>query len=351
MPKIPFVETETQDDFSIDLQTGNSLDEFGMWYDARYCRCGRKLDFATDNENSVTEKKYGYLCPDCAAEDRVNVCSLTGVPGFITTKGILQCSRDCYKYLSNCAAGYCVYLAILSPTPAEVKVGVTGLHRITQRAAEGGYAAMAVLLPANSSSLSLPEAQFIEKKLIKGVQVLHQQRSLRVDEYFLREIGDVGKDTTKQITVAAMLSSSSIQPKKAIEEIAQSVISKVGKQHSSCSSPVVKQLAALEVSSVPDVANGDIDEKELMTINFSKMITIKTKKIKGRSAKAIPFPNNIIAVKGSCVLLKSSDYVYSLKLSRSAVEGREVFDPSSELKTSISSPPRITLDWFNGNRC
>jgi len=355
IPRIPFFETETGNDSSMYLHTGRSLNEFGIWQDARYCRCGKKIDSTLKLEHTLEdpelENACDYLCPDCAAEDNVNICSLKGVPDFIITEATIQCKK-CYKYLSNCASGYCVYLAILSNTPTEVKVGVTGLHRYTQRAAEGGYAAMVILLPKNSNSLSLPEAQFIEKKLIKGLRIWWQQKSLSVDEYFLRDLGDVGKDTTRQMTLAALLSPPSGQLTKIVEEIASSVISRVRERSRNYNSPAVKQLASLEVVDYPDITNGDVDEEELNSINLSNMTTIKTRKLQGRPARLIPGSNRIIAVKGPCVLLRSSDVIYSLKLSRSAVEGKEVFDPKYITKVHNSSQPCMTLlNWVVDKRC
>lgn len=351
IPRIPFLDTGNGNDYPLDLYSGGKLPEFGIWLDNWYCRCGRKLGRSAKMpiEDPALERVLDYMCPNCALEDRINACSLKGVPSLIVKEDAIECDK-CYKWLSGCSSGYCVYLAILSDLAVEVKVGVTRLHRIHQRAAEGGYSAMAILLPKERNSLSLPEAHFIEKDLIKGLKVHWQSEILTVDEYFRRDIGFVGKALTKRQTIASLLSPPSQELREMIKEIALSIIVKAENRGYKFRFSIAKQLASLELADIPDVTNGDVDEKKLRSIDLSGLTTLKTRKMRGRPYRVMPNPNTIIAVKGPCVVLKGSDRCYSLRFSRQAVQGREAFDYDLVKNSSDPSQCPITLDWFTGRR-
>lgn len=353
IPRIPFLDTETSNDYPFDLYTGGNLPKFGIWLDNRYCRCGRKLESPAERklnfEDPTLERALDYLCQDCAMEDRINICSLKGVSGLTVKEDTIECDK-CYKWLSGCSSGYCVYLAILSDAAIEVKVGVTGLRRIHRRAAEGGYSAMAILLPEERNSLSLPEAHFIEKDLIRGLKVQWQNRILIVNEFFKRKIGFVGTDLTKRQTIAALLPPPSQQLQKMIDEIALSVVREVKTRGGLFKFSIAEQLASLEVVDIPDIAYGDIDEKELRSIDLSDIVTLRRKQMHGRPIRVIPNPNTIIAVKGPCVLLKGLEKYYSLRLSRYAVQGREIFDYDLAKKIRDPNQCHLTLDWFSDKR-
>lgn len=351
VPRIPFLDTGNGNDYPLDLYSGGSLPGFGIWLDNRYCRCGMRLDRTAKMsvEDPALERVLDYMCPNCALEDRINACSLKGVPSLIVSEDAIECNK-CYKWLSDCSSGYCVYLAILSDLATEVKVGVTRLRRIPQRAAEGGYSAMAILLPRERNSLSLPESHFIEKHLIKGLLVHWQDKVFTVNEYFRRDIGFVGKALTKKQTIASLLSPPSQELREMIEEIALSLIVKVENRGDRFRFSIAKQLASLELVEVPDVTNGDVDEKKLRSMDLSDLTTLKTRRMRGRPYRAMPNPNTIIAVKGPCVVLKGADRCYSLRFSRQAVQGREAFDYDLVKNSSDPSKYHITLDWFTGRR-
>ena len=349
IPSMPFLDTKTGNYHARDLYTGGNLPKFGIWLDKRYCRCGRSLESSAELElgleDPVLERALDYLCPVCAMEDRINLCSLKGIPRLIVRDSAIECDK-CYKYPSFCSSGYCVYLAILSDAPIEVKVGITRVQRVHQRAVEGGYSAMAVLLPKERNFLSLPEAQFIEKNLVKSIRVHWQNRVLIVNEFFRRNIGFVGKDLTKRQTLAALLSPPSQQLRKTIEDIALSVIPEIRRRGGLLKFSIVEQIAHLEIVDIPDVTNGDVDYKELKSIDLSDIVNLKRRQMHGRPIRLIPNPNKIIAVKGPCVLLRGAKKCYSLRLSRFAVQGREVFDYELVKNTGDSEQRYRTLDWF-----
>jgi len=350
VPRIPVLDTETGNDFSIDLYTGLVLPSIGIWLDKRYCQCGTELDLtselSTNLDDPLLERACDYQCPSCAAEDRLNTCSLKGVPKLIVSEDAVECER-CYKYLSHCSSGYCIYLAILSGAATEVKVGVTRSQRIHQRAAEGGYAAMAILMPRARNSLSLPEAQFIEKEILKGIKIHWSDKTLLVDEIFRRNIGFAGKSQTKEQTLAALLSPPSDHFKGMIEEIAGSVISKAKLRSNIFQFPIADDLGALQLVETPDVTNGDIDEKEMKLANLSNMIHWKSRSVHGRRVRLVPSPNKVVAVKGPCVFLRTADEFCPLRLSRFSIEGREVFNCRVLVGRGHPEQHSLTLDWFD----
>lgn len=322
VPRIPFLRTETSDKEFYELHAGSTFPRIGIWLDKRFCSCGKELGLpnttASYLENSNLKRILDYSCPDCALKDTVNVCSLKGIPRLIVDEEAVRC-ETCYKYPAVCASGYCVYLAVLSDKALEVKVGVTKCKNVKKRAAEGGYAAMAILLPPERDSLSLPEAQFIEKNLIKGMRIGFEKNIFVVDEAFKRDIGFVGKDLTKQQTIAALLSSPSKQLESMMTSIASKVISEAKKRGNVFGFSVVKRLALLEIVDIPEITNGDIDEKELLSIDPTNITTIRRKQMQGRPVRIVPNMNSIVAVKGPCVMLRSSEKCYCFRLSRHAV--------------------------------
>jgi hypothetical protein len=209
---------------------------------------------------------------------------------------------------------------------------------------------MAVLLPAERTSLSLPEAQFIEKDIMSGINIRWKQQILTTREAFRRDIGFARKDPTKLQTIAAFLSPPSLLLKAEIESVALLIIAEAKKRCRSFPFSAVERLSALEIVEIPEITNGDIQEDKLRSMDLSKLETLPKRRLLGRPCISIPSPNEIIAVKGPGIVLKNESRYYAFRLSRRSVQGREVFDYDIVKRTGQFEPTIRPLDWFDGER-
>jgi len=333
-PCLPLIDTHAGITNPIPLIVNDPIPNIGVWFDARYCTCGSRLDSRDVDEAAQAEINIKTLCTKCGELDFVNVCSITGVKRSPTDLDSVRCAM-CYKFMTECAEGYCVYVAILTDDPFEAKVGTTKLSRAETRIKEGGYAAMSVILPQEKSSFSLPEADYIEKRVIDEISFEHNSHIIRASQYFHRKIGYVGNVETKRNTLRALR----LQPSEPLKNECESIAKKVV-QHSNITRMVsLPSRLRLEVEQTYMNENEAIDRSALQRISENCLNNLDKHIINGRAYREMPAYSQIVAVKGDCVLLEDLNKrsFYSVVFSRGNYQGREIFNPAKVLPNRSNS--------------
>jgi len=345
-PTLGVVDTDIGEASEIDLTLGSSIPPFAIWTDSRYCRCGSRItkgkamDVDFDPMLSVS---LNYMCQECAKEDQLNLCTIYGV--WRDDRSKVRC-HQCYKWASECSSSFCLYLACLSSEEDEIKVGITRLGRRKERAREAGYTQMAILLPEDRNSLSLAEAEFLEKRIFSGTYVSWDGRSIKIGERFTRDIGMVGSEATRKLTYASFLQHPSESDRRFFSDLVQRV-TEAGSQRclAYAGDESAGTLTPLKMVELIEDSSGYAQEEILRGITSDRLSGIKTRTFKGRRYRRVPEPNQIIGVKGPCIILKSGDEYPVLRLSKNAASGRELFDPRMVVDLRQDGK-EATLDWF-----
>jgi len=340
-PCLPLTDTVTAETNDYPIVPGLPPPGIGAWLDSRFCTCGAALNPREVEENLEPALSVKTICSACEARDYLNVCRIAGVIRPLANPESIDCIR-CYKYLHECSTGYCVYVAIMTDHPTEIKVGTTKLSRVDTRVREGGYAALSVFLPKSRSYLSLPEADYIEKKVIDGLQVKNDNGKMSVNQYFYRKVGYVGKDETKANTLKAFKLLPSDSLREECETLAHQVLSAVKSQKLSES-----ELLDLELDQTYLNGNDFVDFNALAKVDLSQLRPLERRVTRGRPYRELPATSTVVGVKGACVLVFSPEdrEYYSILFDRRSYQGREAFDPSEVL------PERQTatlLQWMGG---
>ncbi len=321
-PCLPLIDTEAGPIDSVPLEAGETLPNMGVWFDTRYCTCGARLDPSDLEESSQAEIVIKTMCSECASRDFLNTCRIVGVkrPTGLQT---VRCD-GCFKYLTECSEGYCVYLAILTEDPSEVKVGTTKIKRIETRINEGGYAAMSLILPQEKSSFSLPEADYIEKNVLDGISLIHNSHILKIAQRFYRDIGFVGKTETKRNTLRAL----GLQPSEQLKNECRVIAEQAIKVSNNARMNSVPSRLRLEIEQTYLNENQIIDLSALQRIDEDCLYGLDVHVIKGRKYRELPAHTRVVAVKGSCVVYEDLDnhLFHSVVFGRN-YQGREIFDP------------------------
>lgn len=345
-PKIGVIDTDSQFSDEIDLGLGYDVPGFGFWTDKRYCRCGAlitKQQPPEDDFDPVLAVNLNYMCSSCAKADQLNWCTLHGVWRDDGTK--IAC-HQCFKWSSECANGYCLYIAALTPSLSELKVGITRLGRRRQRAAEAGYTLMGVVMPEGRNSLSLPEAEFLEKRIISGQAIRAAGETVRIYERFTRDLGMVGSDPTRKLTYDAFLSSSTDDGRLRFSEALESVIllanARLANYHSDSAAA---ELAPLAIGEIIEDQGVQMEREEFEKIRFNDLTGIKPKIFKGRRYRRIPAENTIIGVKGPCIVMTSDGRPFVFRLNKHTIAGREIFNPTTTIDHKADNG-EVVLDWF-----
>lgn len=340
-PCLPITDTGTHYTNELSLVPGLPPPSIGVWLDSRFCTCGNALNSREVDENAESQMTVKTMCPECETRDFFNVCSVAGVIRPPAQPSSVECVK-CYKYLSECSSGYCIYVAIMTDHAQEVKVGTTKLSRVDARVREGGYAAMTVLLPRTRSSISLPEADYLEKRVIDGLSLAQSGMQLRVSQYFFKKVGYVGKPETKANTMKALGLLPSESVKLECEGLAEQVIQGVRGRAGSPS-----ELVDLEIDRTCLNENDYVDFGALSKVDLSLLRPLERHIIKGRPYRELPASANVIGVKGFCVLISDSanGAYHSVLFDRRSYQGREAFDPAGVLPGRQNA---TLLQWFGG---
>jgi hypothetical protein len=344
-PRIGVFDTDSQYADEIDLGLGYDIPGFGFWTDKRYCRCGAKITKQKPSEDfdPVLAVNLNYMCPDCAKGDQLNWCTLYGV--WRDDKVKIGC-HQCYKWSSECVNGYCLYVAALTLAPSELKVGITRLGRKNQRAAEAGYTFMGVLMPEGRNSLSLPEAEFLEKQIFSGQAISVGSQVLKINERFTRDLGMVGSELTRRLTYDSLLCNPTDEDRRRFTEIVEKVTQLANAR---CTNYVADDAAAgltpLTLGEIVEDQGVQVEREELEKLNYNDLVGMKSKTFKGRRYRRIPTGNKIIGVKGPCIVLNSQGAPLVFRLNKHSIAGREIFNPISIIDHKTDDK-ETNLDWF-----
>jgi hypothetical protein len=345
-PRIGIIDTDSSYNHEIALNLGYEIPPFGIWGDKRYCRCGHKIVKRPATEadfDPILAVNLNYLCPQCAQLDQLNRCIMYGV-WRDNEKGIA--CHQCYKWSSECINGYCLYIAMLTPSQSELKVGITRLGRKNQRAAEAGYSLMGIIMPEGRNSLSLPQAEFLEKKIISGQTITFEDQVLKINERFTRDLGMVGSEPTKKLTFDALLSEPSDEGKRKFTAILDRVAEIANTRCSAYESdPTATSLTPLRTAEIIEDRGVQIERRKLEGFNYQSLTGLTSRTFKGRRYRRIPLKNKIIGVKGPCIVLDTEESPVVFRMNRYSVAGREIFNPIATIDNK-EDDREVKLTWF-----
>ncbi len=345
-PQIGVIDTDSQESSEIDLGLGYDIPAFGFWIDRRYCRCGAvimKKQSLEEDFDPVLSANLNYMCPKCAEADQLNLCTIHGV--WRDEKDLINC-HQCYKWSSECVNGYCLYVSMLTRSQSELKVGITRLGRRNQRAAEAGYTLMGILMPEGRNSLSLPEAEFLEKRIISGQMIRIANQYVKINQRFTRDLGMVGSEPTQELTYEALLTELADEDRQKFNNVMDCVIRLANAKCTGYQSDsAAAKLTPLFLAEVVEDRGIQVEREELERINHKNLVGLKSKTYKGRRYRRIPVKNRIIGIKGPCIVMDSDGMPVVFRLNKFSVAGREIFNPIT-IVDHKSDEKETRLDWF-----
>lgn len=344
-PSIGVIDTDSGYSEDIELCAGQKVPGIAFWTDRRYCRCGSRITKPSSEEefDPILTVNLNYMCPSCAKSDQLNSCTINGV--WRDNKWRVSCHR-CYKWSSECANGFCVYIAMLNSSQTELKVGITRLGRKNQRAAEAGYSLMGILMPEGRNSLSLPEAEFLEKRVLSGQTIGSGVQALKINERFSRDIGMVGSDQTRKLTYDALLTYPTETDRGRFSEVLERVVRSADAR---CSSymidPEARELTPLTIAEIIEGQGFQVERAEFEKFAHNDLAGIDSQVFRGRRYRRIPDENRIIAVKGPCLVMETKGRPVVFRMNKHSVAGREIFDPKKTIDLGKASE-ETDLDWY-----
>lgn len=345
-PQIGVIDTDSQESSEIDLGLGYDIPAFAFWTDRRYCRCGTVImrkESLEEDFDPVLSANLNYVCPSCAKADQLNLCTINGV--WRDERDLVNC-HQCYKWSSECVNGYCLYVSALTRSQSELKVGITRLGRRNQRAAEAGYTLMGILMPEGRNSLSLPEAEFLEKRIISGQIIRIANQYVKINQRFTRDLGMVGSEPTQELTYEALLTELTDEDRQKFTYVMDCVIRLA---NAKCvdyqADSTATKLTPLFLAEVIEDHGIQVEREELARINPKNLIGLKSKTYKGRRYRRIPVKNRIVGIKGPCVVMDAEGTPVVFRLNKFGVAGREIFNPIT-IVDHKSDGKETSLDWF-----
>jgi hypothetical protein len=345
-PKIGVTDTDSKESCEIDLGLGYDIPAFGFWIDRRYCSCGSvimKRQSLEEDFDLVLSANLNYMCPKCAKADQLNLCTISGV--WRDERDMINC-HQCYKWSSECVNGYCLYVSMLTRSQSELKVGITRLGRRYQRAAEAGYTLMGILMPEGRNSLSLPEAEFLEKRIISGQVIRIDNQYIKINQRFTQDLGMVGSEPTQELTYNALLTELTDQDRQKFIKVMDCVIQMA---NAKCvdyqADSAATKLTPLFLAEVIEDPGIQVERERLVRINPRNLINIKSKIYRGRRYRRIPINNRIIGIKGPCIVMDADGTPVIFRLNKFSVAGREIFNPITIIDRK-NDEKEMSLDWF-----
>lgn len=344
-PQIGVIDTDSQESSEIDLGLGYDIPAFGFWTDRRYCRCGTvitKKQPLEEDFDPVLSANLNYMCPNCAKADQLNSCTISGV--WRDERDLIGCHR-CYKWSSECVNGYCLYVSMLTRSQSELKVGITRVGRRNQRAAEAGYTLMGILMPEGRNSLSLPEAEFLEKRIISGQTIRFENQCVKINQRFTRDLGMVGSEFTQKLTHDALLTELTAEDRRKFIDMIDCILRSANAKCADyqADSAAIK-LTPLFLAELIEDRGIQVEREELSRIDPKNLVGLESKIYKGRRYRRIPIKNRIIAIKGPCIVMNAQGTPVVFRLNKFGVAGREIFNPTTII--DHNSEKETSLDWY-----
>jgi hypothetical protein len=235
---------------------------------------------------------------------------------------------------------------MLTPSQSELKVGITRLGRRHQRAAEAGYTLMGILMPEGRNSLSLPEAEFLEKRIISGEIIRIANQYVKINQRFTQDLGMVGSEPTRKLTHKALLTELTDKDRRRFADVMDCVVRSA---NAKCANyqvdPAVARLNPLFLAEVIEGREVQIEREELSRIGPENLTGLTSKIYKGRRYRRIPAKNRIIGIKGPCIVMNAGGTPVVFRLNKFGIAGREIFNPITTIDRKRDEK-ETSLDWF-----